>query len=152
ALFEHGVVHAHDHAAGDLRFARQLVDQHPAVLHRVDVSDFHHAGFGVDHDLGDLATADLAGRHIRIFCFAGHGDIPVPAGLHFVHAEFGAEFLPTPTLALGVFDDLAGLNLEVLRIDVQLLGDLGEQFVASSGRRPESGGALRRQGRAAAGT
>src|SRR6516165_2615231 len=58
ALFIEGVVDAHDDAAGDLRLAALLVDDHAAVLHGPDASAADNAGFGVDLDLGNLDAAD----------------------------------------------------------------------------------------------
>src|SRR5207253_2393735 len=109
-FFKQGVVHTHDDTAGHLRFARQLVDEHPAVLDRVDVRDLDHAGFGIDRDLGDLAAADLARRHVGVIGLIREFLAPVAAALGLFHPELGTEFFPAPALALGrASHPLAGL-------------------------------------------
>src|SRR5204862_2885242 len=52
-----GVVDAHDDAAGDLRFAAELVDDQSAILDGPEARAADDAGLGIDLDLGDLNAA-----------------------------------------------------------------------------------------------
>src|SRR5262249_27157756 len=100
-LFEQGVVEGHDDAARNLRFAALLVDDHAATLHGHDLGAAHDTGFFIDHDLGDLNTADAV---------VGEAGRPVACTLDYVHAEPSTCFLPRPAFVVGLVHDLAHLD------------------------------------------
>src|SRR5262249_32410809 len=107
ALFEEGVVEAHDDATSDLRFAGQLVDDQTDVLHGDYLGAFDRAGLGIDLDLGDLHAADPGLRHAGrpIAVARGGGGAQARAGLSPRHA-----------LVIGAVDDAAPLDGQVHRL------------------------------------
>ena len=152
ALLEQGVVDAHDDAAGHLRLAALLVDDQAAVLHGHDLRAADHAGLGVHQHLGHLHAADAdVGDVLRSPARRTRRRSSSPSPLAWSMPSRAQASFQAPALLAGLVDDLARLDGQVLRLGVELRGDLGEQVVA--GRR---GGAqrrrgLRRAGRAAAG-
>ena len=84
-LLEQAVVQAADHAAVDLAFPGQLVDDQPRVLDGDDLLDLDHAGLDVDGDLGELAAADADARE-PVLERAGLGDR--------AHAQLAAGVFP----------------------------------------------------------
>src|SRR5262249_30471217 len=94
AVFEQGVVDAHDDAARGLRLARQQVDHHADVLHRRHLRALDHAGLNVHAHLGDLYAADLDARDAAVLGQAREVGTPATYPLGLLHAEPGAGFLP----------------------------------------------------------
>ena len=83
---------AHDDAAVELAFARELVHHRPAVLHAQDFADLHESGVGIDRHLGKLHAAGAAGRQ-AVAPFAGDDER--------IGADFAAGFEPArPTRIL----------------------------------------------------
>src|SRR5262249_45665773 len=99
-FLEQGVVDAHDDAAGHLRLAAQLVDDHAAVLHGNNLGAADDAGLGVHLDLGDLHAADAVVGHVG-------GNVRRGLGLALgrIHAESGTGFLPGPILVVAFVDN-----------------------------------------------
>ena len=110
-LLEQGVVEAHDDAAGDLRFAGQLVDDQAAILHGDEVLGAAPRRSRCRPSTSAICTPPT--WPLEMFALSGlvrDALTPVALALRFVHAEPGAGFLPGPLLLVLRVDDLAGLD------------------------------------------